>query len=149
MVGCSKHFYPLLDDRYPFAENDPLLWCLPVAEAAAVVHAVDPALAVLDDRRRGVHHHRVGNRRRDLEYVHYQKRLAINDGLRVVARCFVVLFIVFFLPGPILIFLFVHHCRLQSFSQFRSTERAEAKLPLAPRSLYLQELCQRQVLHHY
>ena len=53
----------------PVPESNPLLIrYMPVAEAAAVAHAVDPALAVLDRRGRGVHHHRVGNRRRDLEY---------------------------------------------------------------------------------
>ena len=52
----------------PVPESNPLLRYMPGAEAAAVAHAVDPALAVLDRRRRGVHHHRVGDRRRDLEY---------------------------------------------------------------------------------
>ena len=37
------------------------------AAGAAVAHAVDPALVVPDGRRRGVHHHRVGNGRRHLQ----------------------------------------------------------------------------------
>ena len=79
--------------------------CLPVAEAAAVVpHAVDPALAVLDRRRRGVHHHRVGNRRRYLEYI------LANDGCEMFFDAVHWFFGQALLAGLQPDFLFVHLC---------------------------------------